>query len=347
MSAIIKCRTAELGSHIDECENCGVVDISYNSCRNRHCPKCQTLTKERWIDSQKCNLLHVPYFHIVFTVPDILRPIIYQNQSTLYKTLFRSVSETLQELASDKKYLGAAIGFTTVLHTWSQNLSFHPHIHCIVPAGGLTKIGSWVSSGKKFFIPVKVLARKFRGKLLHYIKSAHLEFFGEQAILSEPFYFLNLLSSCYDKEWIVYCKPPFKSAVSVVEYLGRYTHRVAISNNRILKIEDGRVSFKWRDSKDCNTFKIMTVSAFEFMRRFLLHVLPTGFMKIRHFGLLANRGKNERLNLCKKLTCTPIIDKVKASTLDLLNNIFDRDCTLCLHCGCSRHPIGLPPPIFA
>jgi len=347
MSDIAKCRTAELGAHIDECESCGSVEISYNSCRNRHCPKCQVLAKERWIDDQKHNLLNVPYFHVVFTVPDILRPIIFQNQSKLYRLLFRSVAETLQELAMDKKFLGATLGFTSVLHTWGQNLSFHPHIHCIVPAGGLTQLGSWVSSSKKFFIPVKVLSRKFKGKFLHYLNSHNLEFFGGQGHFADTLRFQNLLASCYCKEWVVYCKPTFKSAGAVVEYLGRYTHRIAISNNRILNAANGQVTFKWRDYRDCNRWKTMTISAFEFIRRFLMHVLPQGFMKIRHYGLLANRDKTKRITRCKRLTNTPVTDKLKASALDLLNKMFGRDCTLCQCCGNPRHPVGLSPPLSA
>ena len=347
MSAIQKCRTAELGAHLDICESCGTVDISYNSCRNRHCPKCQTLAKERWIDNQKYDLLNVGYFHVVFTVPDTLRPIIYQNQTTLYPLIFRAVAETLQELATNKKYLGATLGFTSVLHTWGQNLSFHPHIHCIIPAGGLTHIGKWVHSRKKFFIPVKVLSRKFRGKFLYYLKSQTLEFFGEQSYLREQQHLLNLIDVCYQKEWIVYCKPPFKSAACVVDYLGRYTHRVAISNNRILKIDDGQVTFKWRDYKDGNQWKVMTVAVFEFIRRFLMHILPHGFMKIRHYGLLGNRNKTKKLTLCKRLTNTPVVAKIKASALDLLSKMFGRNFSLCRHCGGPRHPRSLSPPLFA
>jgi len=347
MSAILKCRTAELGAHMDTCESCGSVDISYNSCRNRHCPKCQTLSKERWIDNQKHDLLNVGYFHVVFTVPDTLRPVIYQNQKKLYALLFQAGAETLQELAADKKYLDATLGFTSVLHTWGQNLCFHPHIYCIIPAGGLSKLGQWVNSRKKFFIPVRVLSRKFRGKFLHYLKLQKLDFFGEQSYLNEPNHFLNLLDTCYQKEWVIYCKPPFKSASCVVEYLGRYTHRVAISNNRILSVEDGKVTFKWRDYRDNNRWKVMTVSAFEFIRRFLMHVLPPGFMKIRHYGLLGNRNKTKKLTLCKRLTNTPVIAKVKASTLDLLSKMFGRNFSLCLHCGELRHPHNLSPPLFA
>jgi len=292
-------------------------------------------------------LLNVGYFHVVFTVPDTLRPVIYQNQKKLYALLFQAGAETLQELAADKKYLDATLGFTSVLHTWGQNLCFHPHIHCIIPAGGLSKLGQWVNSRKKFFIPVRVLSRKFRGKFLHYLKLQKLDFFGEQSYLNEPNHFLNLLDTCYQKEWVIYCKPPFKSASCVVEYLGRYTHRVAISNNRILSVEDGKVTFKWRDYRDNNRWKVMTVSAFEFIRRFLMHVLPPGFMKIRHYGLLGNRNKTKKLTLCKRLTNTPVIAKVKASTLDLLSKMFGRNFSLCLHCGELRHPHNLSPPLFA
>ena len=322
MSAIEKCRTSHLGGHIDICESCGSTQISYNSCRNRHCPKCQTLAKERWIDSQKSNLLNVGYFHVVFTIPDTLNSIVYQNQKELYTLLFKAVAETLSELASDKKYLGAKLGFTSILHTWGQNLMHHPHIHCIVPGGGLSSIGKWVSSRKKFFIPVKVLSRKFRGKFLYYLKQLYyenkLEFYGSQQYLSNDNEFENLLSSIYSKEWIVYCKPPFKNAACVVEYLGRYTHRVAISNNRIVNIENGNVTFKWRDYKDNNKCKLMTISADEFIRRFLIHILPSGFMKIRHYGLLGNRNKTTKLKLCKQLTNTPILLKEKISTLQLI-----------------------------
>lgn len=285
-SAIECCRTAQLGGHTDICDECGYTKISYNSCRNRHCPKCQNLAKERWIDNQKSDLLDVGYFHVVFTIPDALNTLVFQNQKELYSLLFRAVAETLQELSADKKYLGATVGFTSILHTWGQNLMYHPHLHCIVPGGGLNSIGKWVSSPKKFFLPVKALSRKFRGKFLFYLKQAKLDFFGEQSYLSTPDNFNAFLSLLYKKEWYVYCKPPFKDAACVVEYLGRYTHRVAISNSRILNIENGNVCFKWRDYKDNNKWKVMTVSAAEFIRRFLIHILPARFMKIRHYGLL-------------------------------------------------------------
>jgi hypothetical protein len=352
MSSIQKCRTSQLGGHKEVCDDCGHTRISYNSCRNRHCPKCQTLAKERWIENQKSNLLDVGYFHVVFTIPDTLNLMAYQNQKAIYTLLFKAVSETLAELASDKKYLGAKIGFTSVLHTWGQNLSHHPHIHCIVPGGGLSSIGKWVNSRKKFFIPVKVLSRKFRGKFLYYLKQLYyqnrLEFHGSQTYLCNNKDFEKLLSSLYDKEWVVYCKPPFKNAACVVEYLARYTHRVAISNKRILRIEKDTVTFKWRDYKDGSKHKVMTLSADEFIRRFLIHILPNGFMKIRHYGLLGNRNKTTKLKVCKQLTHTPLISKEKASTLELIQRITGIDVCKCPNCGSEKPKrfmsLGKSPP---
>lgn len=348
MYAVENCRTSTLGGHIDICDECGHNQISYNSCRNRHCPKCQTLAKERWVDNQKHNLLNIGYFHVVLTIPSELNFIVFQNQKVMYNILFKSVSETLTELASDKKYLGGKIGFTSILHTWGQNLMHHPHIHCIVPGGGLNSIGKWINSRKKFFLPVKVLSRKFRGKFLYYFKQAQakLEFYGDQKHYEKDSDFRNILNILYDKEWIVYCKAPFKSAACVVEYLGRYTHRVAISNNRILDMKNDKVSFKWRGYKNNNKLKVMTVSADEFIRRFLIHILPQRFMKIRHYGLLGNRNKNTKLKICKQLTNTPILLKEKTATPELLNTIIGRDITLCPNCMSNKFNrySGISPP---
>ena len=255
MRAIESCRTASLGGHLDACDSCEFTRISYNSCRNRHCPKCQTLIKERWIEARKDDLLNVGYFHVVFTFPDLLNSVAYQNQRVIYDLLFKAAAETLSELSADEKYLGAQIGFTSILHTWGQNLMHHPHLHCIVPGGGLNASGKWVQSRKKFFIPVKVLSRKFRGKFLSYLKQVNLQFYGSITELKSSEKWHALMSSLYQKEWVVYCKPPFKNAGCVVEYLGRYTHRVAISNNRIISLVDGMVTFKWRDYKDSNKQK--------------------------------------------------------------------------------------------
>jgi hypothetical protein len=295
MHAVEICRTAELGGHVDQCD-CGHIRISYNSCRNRHCPKCQFLRKEKWIEARQRDLLPIPYFHVVFTIPDSLNPLALRNQEILYNILFRAVKETLLELG---KRLGK-IGFICILHTWGQNLMDHPHIHCIVTGGGLCN-GKWVSSRKKFFLPEKVMSRLFRGKFLFYLKRAYdkLTFAGNISYLKEKDAFRGLVSQLYGKDWVVYCKPPFKGPETVIEYLGRYTHRVAISNNRIIGMEDGKVSFFWKDYADDNKKKVMTLTAFEFIRRFLLHVLPDGFVKIRHYGLLGNRNRKEYLSLCR------------------------------------------------
>jgi predicted Zn-ribbon and HTH transcriptional regulator len=333
MNAIQHCRTSQLGGHLDRCPNCGYEKPSYNSCRNRHCPKCQTFSKERWIDAQKADLLDIGYFHVVFTVPQKLNSLIYRNQRDCYHLLFRCVAETLQELARDKKYLGASIAHTAVLHTWGQNLCFHPHIHCIVPSGGLTALGKWQPSRKKFFLPVRVLSRKFRGKFLALLK------------LQIPDIKQSLLDACYRKEWVVYCKPPFKDAACVVEYLGRYTHRVAISNNRILGIKNSTVTFKWRDYKDSSRWKEMTLGAEEFIRRFLMHVLPSGFTKIRHYGFLSSRGKQKQLSVCKLQTGTKLVPKEKLSAEQLIQKLIGRMPPQCPKCGYSGLlRTGLSPP---
>jgi hypothetical protein len=300
------CRTSSLGSHSEVCTECGTVEVSYNSCRNRHCPKCQHSVQEQWVEAQMSKLLPVGYFHIVFTLPQELNTLVLQNQELLYSLLIRSAGHTLIELAKDSKYLGATTGVTTVLHTWGQNLSFHPHVHCIVPGGGLSNDGlRFVRSRKKFFIPVKVVSKKFRGKFLFYLKKAFEEgkisFFNDAARLSSESNFSSFLDSLYLKKWVVFCKKPFKSPGHVVRYLGRYTHRVAISNPRIKSFDGKSVSFSWKDYKDGNKSKVMTLEAKEFARRFLLHVLPTGFTKIRHYGIMCSRNIGTKLSRCMKL----------------------------------------------
>ena len=331
---ILCCRSEALGAHVDVCDVCGHQEISYNSCRNRHCPKCQSLAKQRWIEKQEQYLLDVGYFHVVFTLPDILNIVMLQNQETMYNLFFKAVSETLLELGYDQKYLGAKIGITAVLHTWGQNLLYHPHIHCIVPGGGLTKDGKWIYSRKKFFIPVKVLSRKFRGKFLALLRHAKLHFYGSAEDLNLPESFDTFLAVLYQKEWVTYCKPPFKNAAKVVRYLGRYTHRVAITNNRIVKLEDGYVTFNWRDYSDDNKIKTMTVTAEEFIRRFFLHILPSGFRKIRHYGILASRDKSIRIALCRKLMNT-LVSTITAlrKPLEILQEIFGTQFNLCPRCG--------------
>lgn len=331
------CRTARIGGHADQCDACGHLEISYNSCRNRHCPKCQTLLKEKWIDARKEDLLPVPYYHVVFSIPEELNQIVYQNQEEVYKLFFAAVASTLKELSVDKKYLGAQIGFTSIIHTWGQNLMYHPHIHVIVPAGGLTPSGHFISGKKKFFIPVKVLSRKFRGKFLamlitHY-ETSQLNFYSSISEYADGQHFKTLLRCLYQKEWVVYCKKTFNGPGAVLEYLGRYTHRVCISNDRILKVADNLVTLKWKDYRD-NKIKIMTITAHEFIRRFLLHVLPSGFQKIRHYGLLSNRNRSSKLRRCQKLAGN-IATKAQFKDLcthQIIKIITGKDITLCRRC---------------
>jgi len=342
INAIESCRTAELGGHVDKCEECGVLKISYNSCRNRHCPKCQCLDKERWLKDRKRDVLPTSYYHVVFTIPEELRPLALRNQKVVYGILFQAASDTLKELAKDPKHLGAEIGFIAVLHTWSQTLIDHPHIHCIVTGGGLSQDGKkWVSGKKQFFIHYKVLSRVFRGKFLDYLRKKHesgeLVFPGKIKELNTVSSFNLMLSNVYNKEWIVYCKEPFQKPEHVIDYLGRYTHRVAISNDRIIKLEEGKVTVRYRDSSDNDKTKLMSLDAFEFIRRFLLHVLPDNFMKIRHYGILSNRNRKTKLSLCKELLEVVIEDdtcSIEAETWeDLLTRITGVDPRICTACG--------------
>ncbi len=310
MRAVEVCRTSVLGGHKDRCDSCGHIEISYNSCRNRHCPKCQTLQKEKWIEARNEDLLPIQYFHVVFTIPSELNPLVIMNQKVMYDLMFRSVSETLMELSGNPKHLGTRIGFMGVLHTWGQNLMDHPHIHCVVTGGGLSPEGKrWISSRRKFFIPVRIMSALFRGKFLSHLKSTFesgdLIFPGGIDHLREPHAFEMYRRQFYHKKWVVYCKPPFDGAEGVLQYLGRYTHRIAISNNRILSAEGGNVSFRWRDYADGDKQKTMTLKADEFIRRYLLHVLPNRYVRIRHFGLLANRRRKNNITLCRELLGIP------------------------------------------
>lgn len=305
MRAIEVCRTAALGGHKDQCDHCGNLAISYNSCRNRHCPKCQTLRKEKWIEARSEDLLPIEYFHVVFTLPSELNPLVSMNRKVLYNIFFRSVSETLAKLASNPKHLGATVGVISILHTWGQNLMDHPHLHCIVTGGGLSSDGTWKPCRRGFFLPVRVMSALFRGKFLDLLKrcfpSDALVFPGSLSHLKQSEDFERFRKQLYHKKWVVYCKPPFDGVKGVLQYLGRYTHRIAISNNRILNIRDGHVSFLWRDYADDNRQKTMTLQANEFIRRFLLHVLPPRYVRIRHFGLLANRKCKANIALCRKI----------------------------------------------
>ena len=304
--AIRDCRTAALGGHVDQCDECGHLVVSYNSCRNRHCPKCQAIARAKWLEEREAELLPVGYFHVVFTLPQEVGDLAMQNAREIYSILFRAASETMLTIAADRKHLGAAIGFLAVLHTWGQNLHLHPHLHCVVPGGGIGKDGvSWVGCRKSFFLPVRVLSRLFRKKFLIYLRKAftekRLRFHGEMSGLNNAATFNALCIRASRMEWVVYAKPPFGGPEQVLKYLARYTHRVAISNRRIVSMEDGRVSFEWKDYADGNKTKTMTLEAVEFIRRFLLHILPDGFVRIRHYGFLANRARKKKLARCREL----------------------------------------------
>lgn len=332
VKAIANCKTGAIGAHKYVCDECGHEEIAYNSCRNRHCPNCQAGKKLEWIEARKEEVLNIKYYHIVFTVPQELYSITIQNQSKMYKILFKASAETLQELAEDKKYLGAEIGFFSILHTWGQNMMYHPHVHLVVTGGGLSEVQKWIEKEEDFFIPVKVMSRKFRGKFLSYMKQEKIEYYGKNKYLENEASYNSLIQELYSKEWIVYCKEPFKNANCVIEYLGRYTHRVAISNERILEVTDETVKFKWRDYKDNNKMKEMTVTIEEFIRRYLLHILPPRFMKIRYYGILGNRNKKKKLLKCKILTRTKRYKNKKLPALELLKQTLGKDFNLCSHC---------------
>ena len=342
MRAIEVCRTAELGGHVDECDHCGQVRISYNSCRNRHCPKCQTLDKERWLEARAEDLLPIPYFHVVFTLPQELGGLALRNPQVVYSLLFKAASETLLELSRDPRYLGAQMGITALLHTWSQTLMHHPHLHCIVTGGGLSEEGQeWIEGRKDFFLPVQVLSRLFRGKLLAYLKKAYqadaLIFPGTLAAWKEEGFFQEQLTVLYQKEWVVYCKPPLGRPEQVLGYLARYTHRVALTHDRILRVEEDQITFRYRDSQDHNRIKEMTLDAVEFIRRFLLHVLPDRFVKIRHYGLLSNRKRKvcvrrgkALLGIASSVVETPT---ARATWQEIMERLTGTDPMCCPHCG--------------
>jgi hypothetical protein len=308
MSAITQCRTAALGGHVLRCEDCGTEQVSYNSCRNRHCPKCQSSAAQRWLDARQADLLPVEYYHVVFTLPAPVADIAYQNKAALYGLLFDIAAETLLRIAADPKHLGASIGATLVLHTWGSALTHHPHVHGIVPGGGLAPDGTrWIACRPGFFLPVRVLSRLFRRRFLEDLQRLHdgrkLEFFGKHAALADATVFKTWLTPLRQCEWVVYAKRPFAGPQAVLAYLSRYTHRVAISNSRLLAMDERGVTFRWKDyrAKGKTRHKAMTLSPQEFMRRFLLHVLPGGFHRIRHYGLLANSNRRVNLALAREL----------------------------------------------
>jgi hypothetical protein len=349
MSAIEVCRTAVLGGHVEACGNCSHRRIAYNSCRNRHCPKCQGLTRAEWLADRQADLLRVPYFHVVFTVPAEVGAIAFQNKRQVYAILFRAASETLRIIAADPKHLGAEIGFIAILHTWGQALTHHPHIHCVVPGGGLSRAHSkdgpekdnegWIACRPNFFLPIHVLSRLYRRLFLEHLQAAfdkgQLCFFGDLASLAQRATFVQQIKRLRKINWVVYAKPPFGSPDKVLSYLSRYTHRVAIANSRLVTMDENQVSFRWRDYRHHNKAKVMALDAHEFIRRFLLHGLPDGFHRIRHFGFLANGHRAAKLSVIRRL-----LDQVPPEAIhrssdyrERLHDLMGIDLSRCPCCG--------------
>jgi Putative transposase/Transposase zinc-binding domain len=345
LRAVENCRTAALGGHVEACDHCDHRRIAYNSCRNRHCPKCQGAACARWMQARAAELLPVPYFHLVFTLPAALSPLALQNPRLLYGLLFQAASQTLLEVAADPRHLGAEIGFLAVLHTWGQNLMHHPHLHCVIPGGGISPSGAaWVRSRKDFFLPVRVLSRVFRGKFIAGLKRAlacdKLQFHGALAELADPNNFERLIDQVVRQDWVVYAKRPFGGPRQVLKYLARYTHRVAISNRRLVSFRGGQITFRWKDYAHGSQSRLMTLPAVEFIRRFLLHVLPTGLMKIRHYGFMANRFRTQKHVQCRRLLqqpdATPLEPSPEASQDFASSPAADVQARRCPQCGQGR-----------
>ncbi|GAC1661316.1 MAG: IS91 family transposase [Steroidobacteraceae bacterium] len=313
MAAIEACRTSALGGHVEQCGDCGLVRPAYNSCRNRHCPKCQGLARAEWLEARQAELLPVPYFHVVFTLPPAAAAIAFQNKRIVYAILFRAAADALRDIAADPRHLGAEIGAVAVLHTWGQALHHHPHLHCIVPGGGLSPDQTrWVACRPGFVLPARVLSRRFRTLFLARLRAAfvagELHFSGSLGPLAEPARFAECLGELGGKEWVVFAKRPFAGPEQVLAYLGRYTHRVAIANSRLVRLDHGQVSFTWKDYRHNGTTKVMTLAASEFIRRFLLHAVPDGFHRIRHVGFLANGHRTAKLARCRALLAAPTLE---------------------------------------
>lgn len=344
MSAIELCRTAALGGHVERCDSCDHGRIAYNSCRNRNCPKCQSLARAQWLADRQAEPLDTQYFHVVFTVPDEITVIAFQNKQPVYDILFRAAAETLRTIAADPAHLGAEIGFLTVLHTWGQNRLHHPHLHCLVPGGGISPDDSrWIACRPGFFLPVRVLSRLFRGLFLHYLEKAftagQLSFFTTLLPLQERSAFLRHLAPARMAEWVVYAKPPCAGPQQVLGYVGRYTHPIAISNSRLLTIDDGKVRFRWKDYRHGNHHGAMTLTADEFIRRFLIHVLPDGFQRIRYYGFLCNRQRERKLARCRELLGMPRVEPAAPVSgpsedyRDLYETLTGTSLKLCPACG--------------
>ena len=327
---IMNCKTGAFGMNISVCEECGTIRIHNNSCRNRCCPMCQEFPKEKWIDKRREDVLDAPYFHVVFTVPEELNSVIYSNQEKLYAALYHASSDTIRELSADPKYLGAEVGYISILHTWGSALNYHPHIHMILLGGGLDSSNKWKDNGEDFFIPVRVISKVFRGKYLAALKQLWednaLQFYGSAKPYQNYYAFRELLDACYKKDWNPYCKKTFNGAQSVIKYLGKYTHRIAISNYRIKRIDEENVTFSVKDYKNHGQWKELTISGEEFIRRFLMHVPPRGFVRIRHYGLLSSRSKGRKLTLARNLLgCMKYISRLKdldgAAIIKVLYNV--------------------------
>ena len=349
LDAIAQCRTAALGATVSRCDHCGEVEVRYHSCRNRHCPKCQTLAKERWLAARTAELLPVPYFHVVFTLPHALNPLAQGQPRLIYTLLFNSAAATLQRFAEDPKWLGAELGVTMILHTWSQTLEQHLHVHCLVSAGGLTATGRWRASKPHFLFPVRALSRVFRGKLLSGLSEAQASGAlqrGQAAV--QPAAFAALLHALRSQDWVVYAKQPFAGPQQVLAYLARYTHRIAISNERILSDESGSVRFRYRDRRRGNRPRTMTLPREEFLRRFLLHVLPLGFMRIRHFGLFANRTRAAKLAAARAALQQQAPEPVAPDTpVDFMRRVRGIDITRCAHCRHGQlHVVAITGPAW-
>jgi hypothetical protein len=338
-TAIMNCKTPALGGNASICQDCGHLEIHYNSCRNRHCPCCQGLVKEKWIDKRKSEVIDAPYFHVIFTVPEELNSLIYANKKLLYSLLYKASADTLMELAQDKKHLNASVGFMSILHTWGQSLNFHPHIHSIVLGGGLTKDLKFKAAKGDFLFPIHVVSKLFRGKFMAALKKLYytgkLIFSGSSLKFQHPDEFQKFVNLLYSKKWIPHIKETFKGAENVIEYLGRYTHRIAISNSRILSISDQGITFSVKDYKKQGTQSQITLTPVEFIRRFLMHILPKGFVKIRHYGILSNRSKKVKLTICRNIIKRdypkPFLEGLTAAQIILV--LFGVDIYKCPKCS--------------
>ncbi len=333
LRAVAACRTAALGGHVEACDHCPYRRVAYNSCRNRHCPKCQASACARWMDDRAEEMLPVEYFHVVFTLPDDFNALALANKRVVYGVLFDAAARTLLEAAANPKHLGARIGFMSILHTWGQNLCLHPHVHCVVPGGGLSPDGTrWISCRPRFFLPVRVLSRVFRGKFIDGLKRARGR--GKLVGAEDERAFEQLLDASVRRDWVVYAKPPFGGPQQVLKYLARYTHRVAISNRRLVSLDDDTITFEYTDYARGHRRRTMTLDGAEFLRRFLLHAVPSGFMRIRHFGLLANRGRGERLAVCRRLLEVPPPTEAAPASTAIATTAAERPC--CPACGRGR-----------